>query len=130
MTSHKSGHYKEGIRYWEANHSEGKWFAIKVMDRHTSLLEKGDSLFPFLLEMKAKYPDAPDILHWLAEAYEKDDDYLKALQIYSKLIELYPAVEHYRKDIESCKAYIEADSMPESEETLQWLRNKINEIWK
>jgi len=116
--------------YWKEKFPNDDLYAVRLYKKYNDIRARGSNPLPFLLEMNARYPDAPDVLDWLALEYKKDGEYLKALQTFVKLIELYPAVDHYRKQIEVCKAWLEADSMPESEETLQWLKARLQEIWR
>jgi len=115
--------------YWKEKFPNDNLYAVRLYKKYNDIRARNSNPRPFLLEMNAKYPDAPDVLDWLALEYKKDHEYLKALQTFNKLIELYPAVDHYKKQIEACKMWIEADSMPESEETLEWIRIRIQDIW-
>lgn len=116
--------------YWKEKFPDDNLYAIRLYDKYIQLKARNQNPFPFLLEGLEKYPDAPDILQWTALEYERENEYLKALQTFTKLIELYPAVDHYRKEIEICKAWLESESMSETQETLDWLRQRMIEIWK
>jgi len=122
--------YCGGLYYWKKKVPNDIMFSVKILKKYNEISARNENPFPYLLELYEKYPDAPDIMGWLASEYQREHEYLKALQIYAKLIELNPNVIHFRKCMESCKAWIEADSMPETEETLEWLRQKMIEIWK
>jgi len=117
--------------YWEKKVPNDPLFAVKLIHKYNELCaRKIEGVLPFLLEMNAKYPDAPDLLRWMGLEYQREHEYLKALQTFVKLIELYPDMEHYKKEFEACRAFLLSDSMPGNEETLQWLKKRLQEIWE
>ncbi len=118
------------LAYWEKIFPDDLSYSLKLYDKYLFLKERNQNPLPFLLEMNAKYPDAPDILRWLALEYQENNEFLKALQIFTKLIELNPDLEHYKKDFEACRAFVEFRSMSETDESLKWLGKRIQEIWK
>ncbi len=121
--------------YWDWKYPEkpNYYFLILKGFNHLNYTKDVDAL-PFLLRLNDKYPDAPDILDYIASVYRERDEYISAIKYYIKLIELYPFIEDYRKNIEICKTFIDFDNLPETDESADWLIKKLKEIdekyWK
>lgn len=114
--------------YWEWKHPEKKNMGRSVTKTYITYLESDSDPLPFLLNLCEKYSDAPDILDYIARTYFQNDESISAIKYYIKLVELYPFVKEYRKEIEVCQTFIAYDNMPETDESAEWLRIKIKEI--
>jgi len=115
--------------YWGYKHPKKASHYLTIMEKYSDYEFKGLDPTSYLLELLNEYPDAPDILNFLAQTYHENEEHITAIKYYMKLTELYPFVSDYQRRVEACRAYIEADSMPESEETLEWLKKRLQEIW-
>jgi len=118
-----------GLPYWKKKVPNDTMFFIKLFRKYNDILQRSENPIPYLLEIYEKFPDSADIMRWLALEYQSDREYLKALQIFMKLIELNPNVNLFKKEMAVCNAWIEAESMPQNEEMLQWLKKRLQEIW-
>jgi len=116
--------------YWKNKFPSDNLYAVRLFQKYNEISVRNQNPFTYLLKLYEQFPDAPDILMWLGQEYQKDHEYLKALQMFSKLIELYPNIDHYKKEFNSCKVFMESNSMPDTQETLDWLQNRLIEIWK
>jgi len=120
--------------YWEWKHPEKKENSVIIRKQCIRYSEDDIDPLPYLLNLSEEYPDAPDILNHIADAYFQREEYINSIKYYIKLSELYPCVKDYRRNIEINKTFIDYDNMPETDESAEWLIKKLKEIdekhWK
>jgi len=120
--------------YWAWKCPEKKETEIVIRKQYIKYKECDADPLPFLLSLVEEFPDAPDLLRYIAQSYFQNYEYISAIKYYIKLFELYPFVKDYREEIEVCRTFIDYGSMPETDESDEWLIKKLKEIdekyWK